>query len=449
MFRDADDVYAWLSGFINLERARSDIHYKLDRMRLLAEIAGHPEEAVPSVHIAGSKGKGSLCVMIASILEAAGIPSARYLSPHVSDFRERCSQPLGPFPETIYAAAGEELRALVQRYRSSTLSAAIPKGSPSEPTFFELATLFYFLCCRQAKIKAGVVEVGLGGRLDATNILTPLLAVIMPIELEHTDILGSTIKAIAGEKAGIIKRGVPCLCAEQTPEALTRIRRFAREKESSFHYFPKEARLENIQVDTEGTEAFIVFPNKKLFARPLHFRLRLIGEIQAANAAIAALAVRLAFPYIDDRAISAGLAAAELPARFQRLRNNPPLIVDGAHTPRSFQLCVTLFTRLYGRGGVLLFACAADKAVTAMAAAAATAFSRVFVTSPGSFKASDPEKAFQVFTAMGIEASLISDTSAAVAESIKTAEEERLPLLAAGSFYLSAIVIKAVKGNSN
>jgi len=435
-FGSSEAVFQWLSGFINFERDPSARDYRLDRMQRLAQVAGHPELGLRAVHVAGSKGKGSVTTMVASILTEAGLKTARYLSPHVTEYRERICLNARFFDEGTYAAAGNILRDIVDRY-----GAEVAKND--EPTFFELLTLFYFLCAQEASCTAGAIETGLGGRLDATNIVTPLVSVITPIEMEHTEYLGNTIAAIAGEKAGIIKASRPVALARQPPEALAVFRAAAERAGSLLLYLPEEAFLTEIHSDTTGTHFYLSFRNSGAFSAPRQVRLAQSGEIQAYNAALAALAVRTAFPEVDEAAIVRGLENTVLPARFERILDRPPFIIDGAHTPESIALTVATFVSLYGDGGLLLFACAADKNAREMARLLVPHFSRVMVTTPGTFKKSDLDGVHQAFRAHldagRPELSRFEHTEEAVAAAVEAGGQNGLPILCVGSFYLAAI----------
>lgn len=426
-----EDVFRWIEGFINFERGQTSKGFRLDRTQTLARLAGNPDKAYPAVHVAGSKGKGSTTTMIASILDAAGIKTGLYVSPHVVDYRERVGLARGPFPDEVYAEAGEELKSIVDR--------AAAEGAIDEPTFFELMTMLFFLCCRRAGCGAAAVETGMGGRLDSTNIVDPLVSVLTPIELEHTEYLGTTIAAIAGEKAGIVKPGRPVAVAPQRAEALAVFRSAAADRGAPFRYLPEEAAVTRLRLDRDGTSARIEFADRSLFPAPIDLRLRLVGEIQANNAALAALAVRLAFPEVPDAAVVEGLERTTLPARFERVSLKPPAIVDGAHTAISVEIAAKTFSGLYGEGGVLLFGCAIDKDVVSMAKILAPLFSRVIVTRPGDFKKSDPEAAFRAFASLHGRVELVDRTADAVGLAFGLARGLDLPLLATGSFYLAAL----------
>ena len=406
-------------------------------MEFLAELAGHPERCAPSIHIAGSKGKGSVTGMIASILEADGRRAARYMSPHITDIRERISLGNSFFDEAVYCAAGDELRDVaeckVPMTHNSLFDPASEEGESL--TFFELLTLYFFLCARTANCELMVVETGMGGRLDCTNIVDPLVSVITLIELEHTAILGSTIAAVAGEKAGIIKPGKPLILARQNAEALDVFRKRAAEQNSPVRYFPDIATIENVSIHQGGTDFSLI-----LFTQlPITLSIPIPGAVQAENAGLAVAALKTAFPGMGENAIRRGLANVKLPARFEKIggitdANNPTLIIDGAHTPESALLCAETFCALYGEGGILLFGCAADKNAAAMAEILLPRFSRIIITTPGVFRTSSPEKAYRAFSSE--KTTLIKDTRAAVQQAMETAREKKLPILCTGSFYL-------------
>jgi dihydrofolate synthase/folylpolyglutamate synthase len=429
-------------------------------METIAEFSGHPERCAPAIHIAGSKGKGSVTGMIAAILEAGGYRVARYMSPHVSDYRERISLGSGFFDEAVYCAAGEELRetaAALTDFSKKEFAKFDPGSEGGEgPTFFELLTLYFFLCARRGNCNAMVIETGMGGRLDSTNIVDPLVSVITLIEKEHTEFLGDTITAIAGEKAGIIKQGRPLVLGAQSAEALEVFKKTAAEKQSPLWYFPETAQVVNSQVHTGGTDFTLVYTQhdpaagsncggNPFFAAPLELSIPMHGAVQAQNAGLAVSAVHLAFPNISEEIISRGLAACRLPARFEKVLDDPVVIIDGAHTPGSVSLCAGTLCKLYGEGGVLVFGCAAGKDSAAMAKILLPHFSRIIITTPGTFKASSPEKVYEDFCAEQSSQSpaankilFIKETGKAIEQALEYGRKETLPVLGTGSFYLAS-----------
>jgi dihydrofolate synthase/folylpolyglutamate synthase len=390
------------------------------------------------------------------------VKTARYTSPHVSDFRERVSSGSGFFDEAVYIEAGQELVALEQALRAT--------GGYEAPSFFEIMTMYFFLCARRADCEALVVETGMGGRLDATNIVTPLVSVITLIELEHTESLGNTIAAIAGEKAGIIKQGRPLILAEQTDEALAVFRESAAAKNAPFVYFPSVANIREPRIYMEGTSFTLELELEERTPSRLSLPLTLAipGLVQANNAGLAILAIKIAiktatlktaFPALNNSAIQRGLAGFTMPARFERVSrihaaaHTPPFIIDGAHTPHSIAYCAETFAALYGRG-ILLFGCVAGKDTRSMAKILAPRFSYIIITTPGSFKKSFPEEVFAVFkeeaatTASPAELFYIADTGAAIEKALALGLEKKMPVLGTGSFYLVADVRTAISSVS-
>jgi len=450
-FTSSSEVFSWLSRFINLERGQKPKSFRIDRMEALMELSGHPERCAPSIHIAGSKGKGSVTGMSAAILEAAGFSAARYMSPHINDIHERICLGNSYFDERIYCAAGNELREITETRIPASANPLFDETTADgcEPTYFELLTLFFFLCARRGKCGAMVVETGMGGRLDSTNVLDPLVSVITIIELEHTAFLGNTIAEVAGEKAGIIKRGKPLILAKQKDEALEIFRSNAKEKESPLLYFPEIAEISGLKIHHTGTDFTLTFNSLRgnpLFPAPLSLSVPIPGKVQAENASLAIAAVKTAFPEINEDAVIQGLKNFYIPARFEKIAQTPPFIIDGAHTPESLALCIETFCSLYGEGGVLIFGCAADKDAAAMAKIAGAHFTKIFITTPGTFKISNPPLVYEAFTAYAQpdKVLLIKDTQKAVKEAVDFARSKNIPVLGTGSFYLVSEIRKLV-----
>jgi dihydrofolate synthase/folylpolyglutamate synthase len=455
-FSGSADVIAWIARFINMGRGQSYKSFRLERMAVLCRLAGNPENSAPVIHVAGSKGKGSVTGMIGAILEAAGRKTARYTSPDVMEKRERITQGSRFFDESIYREAGRELAATVEKL--STLRG--PEGHLFDPsreggeevTFFELMTLYFFLCARTAHCDAMAVETGMGGRLDATNIVNPLASVITLIELEHTEYLGKTLAAVAGEKAGIIKTGVPLILAAQEDEALEVFRTTARAKDAPLLYFPEQVELRDIRISREGTRFKLRLTEDPApegwSGDELSLTLKIPGEVQAMNAGLAVLAVRRTCPRIGGEEIVRGLKDFSLPARFEQIRGDPEFVIDGAHTKKSVEQCCKTFLSLYGEGGTLIFGCAEGKDAAAMADILSPHFSRVIITTPGTFKKSNPDGLYRIFSERirdATELLLIPDTAAAVKQAL---ENRRRPILGTGSFYLAAEIRKYILGGN-
>jgi dihydrofolate synthase/folylpolyglutamate synthase len=401
---------------------------------------GHPERAALSIHLAGSKGKGSTAAYLSSILTASGRSTGLYTSPHVSDWRERITLNGKLFGETSYLSAVGGLKTYWNSMDPAVRQKFIDDWG-GEPTTFEWLTLAAFELFRAEDLDARVLETGLGGRLDATNTQTPTATVLTLIELEHTDILGDTLALIAGEKAGILKPGVPAWCAPQKLEALEVFRRQAKLLGVPFHSFDEEAEEFETELSREGTLVRLGLADGSLFEA----QLPLLGKAQGLNAAVAAWTIHglvrdglvplLPFDDLGD-VIRTGLESTVLPGRMQVLSKTPWTIVDGAHTAESAKLLAKSWAELFGPGGTLVFGAFEGKAVEPMAAALAPLFSRVIVTKPSDFRPSNPEALRQAFLAAPGGSGVV-DIAPGPAEALAWARLDGVPVLACGSFYLA------------
>ncbi len=430
-FADTEEVYAWLLGFVNVEKGQATV-FKLDRMRALALALGSPEKSYRCVHVAGSKGKGSVSTMTARILASAGHRVGLYTSPHLLRWKERIALADAEIDDAIIAEAAVRVRRLVEG------KAAADFPGDELPTYFELSTLVAFESFRLAGCDMAVIETGLGGRLDSTNIVEPEVSVITPLELEHTEWLGDSIEKIAFEKAGIIKAGKPVCISAQSPAARAVLEKTAAERGSRLYDAAALVRIEECRVDRGGTWARLSFEGSWPFGGSLELSTPLAGEIQARNMAQAALTAALVEPALEGETIRRALAGARLPARFEIISEEPPVVLDGAHTPASVSLALATFESLFPGPKLLLFACAIDKHHAEMAEILGGHFDAIIVTRPGSFKTSDPEAVFASFSKVEPGTRLIGDPVGAFDEALEMATEGGMALLVTGSFYLCA-----------
>jgi len=293
------------------------INLGLERIERLLKELGDPQLRFKSLHVAGTNGKGSTCAMIASILKEAGYKVGLYTSPHLFDFRERIKINGRDISDKDFNQGLKLIQKIARKPRRSV--AGFQPGE-EQPTVFEVLTAVAFWYFAEKKIDYAVVEVGLGGRLDATNVLMPLVSVITNIDLEHKAVLGNTLAKIAIEKGGIIKPRVPVITGEQKPAAL-KVLQYQAEKNGSVL----------IQVNSQGAG----------------LSSGLIGEHQKINAACALAAVRLAGIKADKEAILRGLARTNWLARFQVVARRPLTIVDGAHNPAGMATLVATLKSEY------------------------------------------------------------------------------------------------------
>lgn len=345
----------YLYGFINYEQepGASPARFNLDPIKALLHRLDHPERAWPSVHIAGTKGKGSTAAMIASILHHGGYRTGLYTSPHLVSWRERIAVDGKPISRTAVCRLVKRLRPVV---------ATVSEALPGAPTFFDVWTALAFLYFAEKRVDIAVVEVGLGGRLDSTNVIMPAVSVITPVGLDHTDRLGHTLTAIAREKAGIIKNGVPTVCGPQTPEALAVIRETCRARRSPLHEVEREMRYTVRRADPGGQ--LFDLEGRRLYP---DLEMSLLGVYQVVNAATAVCAIealnRCGFT-VTPQNVEKGLRWVRWPGRLQVVQERPWLVLDGAHNVLSAQTFVRTIREVFAfRRAVFVVSLHADKDV--------------------------------------------------------------------------------------
>ncbi|MGC9311441.1 MAG: bifunctional folylpolyglutamate synthase/dihydrofolate synthase [Sediminispirochaetaceae bacterium] len=464
MYDSADEIFEYLSSFINFEKTRKQTirEYRLDRMRALLDYFGNPQRELRCIHVAGSKGKGSTSLYLARGLSACGYKTGLYASPHVSNFRERISLAGEFFPDELYIQEGGRIITDLEELQSR------PEWRTAEPTAFELFTLLGFLVFRAAGCSMAVIETGIGGRLDATNVIDPLAVVISSIELEHTDILGSSIEEVASEKAGITKPGAPVFVGPQKfPAALSVLQDRASDRGGDFFYAPDFITCTETHQDRRGTSAEYVWkPNPVTEAETgdsdsgFTLRLAMPGAVQAENAGLAVLVLKVlngrgmietgggswreAFPVLSD-----AVAKARLPGRMEIVGETPAIALDGAHTPVSVGRSVETFRQIFGDQWICIFGSVEGKDTEGMAEILTSYTKRIIVSTPGSFKPNNPREVFDIFRRFTGEARFEPNPETALHAALTMAGDAGasgasgspgtlLPILVTGSFYMVA-----------
>ena len=335
--------------------------FDLENISTLAEALDHPEKKYRSVHIAGTNGKGSTAAFTESILRTAGIKTGLYTSPHLERINERIRVNGEEISDADFAESFTKIQALIE--------GLLAQGKlRAHPTFFEVVTALAFGHFALAGVRLAIFEVGLGGRLDATNIVTPDVSVITRIDFDHENFLGHSLTEIAAEKAGIIKTGVPVVLAKQRPEARDVILKRAAELGAVVHESEKEHVAEVVAFVDGCVRADVA--EVKSGAR---FRVapNLRGRFQlgnAMNAIAVAEMLRLRGGVISDAAIEQGIANAVWPGRIEKLQSGPDVYLDGAHNPSAARELADFLTENFaGRKVTLLFAAMRDKAVDEIA----------------------------------------------------------------------------------
>ncbi len=410
--------------------------FNLDRIRGLMETLGDPHLATPTVHIAGTKGKGSTSAMIASALTACGYKTGLYTSPHLHTIRERVAVDGAAICEA-------ELTALVEKVQPY-IEASNAMGKHGRLTTFEILTGLAFAYFKEKRLDFQVLETGMGGRLDATNVSSPEVCCITSISYDHTDVLGNTLTQIAGEKAGIIKPGVPVVSAPQTPEAQDVIDRVSHERDCELITVGKDVTWDKISSGPDG-QSFILHG----LNRDYNLDIPLLGAYQLENAAVAVAALEVLEENgtrLTDEGIAQGLRQVHWPGRLELLQREPLLVVDGAHNPYSaFKLREALSEYFYFKRVILIVGTSINKDSAGFTEELLALPLRVLATQSRHPRAGRASSIADEFRAHGVEA----ETMESVAAAIERAQEIAAPgdlILATGSLFVVAEAREAVLG---
>ena len=436
-FATYDAAISWLMQSTDYERMRRVRYnadtFNLDRMARLAAAVGNPERRFRSVHVAGTKGKGSTAAMIEAILRVHGLRTGLYTSPHLVDLRERIQIDRRWIDE-------DAMRRAVRR----VADARDRELHGESPTFFELLTAIAFLCFDDARVDAAVVEVGLGGRLDSTNIITPEVSVITHVSIDHVHQLGADLAGIAREKAGIIKAGVPLVLAPQAPVAEAVIDEAARSAGAPVIRLGKDVRVDWWKAFDAARPAsrVAVHTAQSVYDDLL---IPLAGRVQGTNAACAiAAAETFLGDRLDVRHVHDALAALDWPGRMQAFPGEPTVVLDGAHNADSLrQLLVSVAEYYPGRRTAIVFACAADKDIAGMMRVLADDDAPVIFTRTDNPHAADPEELADALRAAG---GTVLDASPEPADALRSARRSAGPrgvVVVCGSLYLVGAVLAA------
>ena len=413
---DYETCLRWLQSLPDFERTgefgqRPDVANVRALLRDLGDpqedLTLPPDERRATIHIAGSKGKGSTAVMAEAILRAAGAKAGTYVSPHLHRYTERIRIDGAPIGQSEFAAAMTTVRIAMERVAPSLPGRAF--------LAFDALTAAAFVAFRDAQVDAQVVEVGLGGLLDSTNVFEATqVCVITPISLEHTAILGDTIPEIAAQKAGIIKRGAAVVVAPQREAAHDVIRAVAASRDATVREVAAICHMNRTAASGEAQDFKLKTPDGTYSAR-----LPLLGRHQLDNAATAIVACeeveRACGATLPPEAVSEGLAKVQWPGRMEVLKRSPLLIVDGAHNGDSAKRMVAALKEHFGVGAAtFVFGTLAGKDIRSMAEATAAAAREVYVTAWPSARAADPREAAEAFRQQGAPVTIFGDVAQAI-----------------------------------
>lgn len=452
LIRTYDDAIRFLLDRVDCERTpsgRAAARYlKLGRMRSLLERLGNPHERLPAVHIAGTKGKGSTAVMLAQMLSAAGYRTGLFTSPHVATFEERIRV-------DGHSPSPERLVELVQRV-AGPVKRMDEEGNG--PTYFEVAAALAWIDFNDRNADIAVLEVGLGGRLDATNLCRPLVTVITNIGLDHTHVLGTTHERIAREKAGIIKAGVPLVSGVRHPGARRVVVRQAQALEAPLWQLGREIRCEYhpasapIGAGTGRRRAPSVDVETPRASRR-RLPVPLLGEHQAGNAALAAAAVDLlgreGVP-VADHALRDGLRSVKWPIRIEVVATRPTVVLDAAHNVTSVEaLQRSLHREFQARRRVLVFAATRDKDLPELLRRLLPSFETVVLTQYSTNPRAVPlDRLARAARALTEHPLIEAPTPAQAWEAASAAAGAEDLICATGSFFLAAEMRELLMGRT-
>lgn len=402
------------------------IKFGLTNIRIVLRALGQPHRAYPSVLVAGTNGKGSVCAMVASILQAHDFRVGLYTSPHLVSIHERIQVQGRPIPKQSFCRGLTLLKGVVDQL--------VGQGKLQAPlTFFETLTCLAFLYFREQKVDMAVLEVGMGGRLDATNVVTPVVSVITTVSKDHEEFLGQTVSQIAAEKAGIIKRRVPVVCGLRRGKARQVIERRAAELEAPLiKVFGSRDNFWSVATAKGHRFHFSLFGQDFNFTSPLR------GEHQGHNAAVAlatVLVLHQTWRGLEKRLILSGLSRTQWPGRLEVVSRNPLVILDGAHNEEGAMALFTYARKFLPRPITLVFGIMKDKSIRKVARILFPLARVVILTSFPYRRAATPEKIKEAVRTVRKDMILEPDTREAILRAFELTPGQG-SILITGSLFL-------------
>jgi dihydrofolate synthase/folylpolyglutamate synthase len=434
-----DYLYSYVDYSLTRQLRYSPEKFNLERMVKLMQLMGDPHKKYPVVHIAGTKGKGSTAAMVASILRKAGYRTGFYTSPHLQDFTERIQVDGTPISR-------EQLVAAVDQIRSHL--AKIP-----QITTFEITTAIAFKDFYDKQVDVAVVEVGLGGRLDATNVVDPLVSVITSLSFDHMNVLGDSIAQIAAEKGGIIKPDKPVVLAPQWKEAREVIEQIAEERNAPLTIIGRDYFFGEHSRSLDGQTFFLWSKDEQELVNeyissggrtdwePEHFSIPLLGMHQVENAATAYATIQILRDSgfsISREAILSGFAQVDWPGRFEILQKSPLIIIDSAHNQDSaLRLRLAMDDYLNGKPIIMLFGSSEDKDVRGMFSHLLPRVRTLVATRSTHPRAMEPKLLVELANQFGKRAIETQSIEEGLAEAIKQAGKDAA-IMVTGSIFVAA-----------
>jgi len=437
---------AFLDSLVNYEKlAKPREEFKLDNIRRLLELAGNPQTRLKNVIlVAGTKGKGSVCYMLDAALRGCGLRTGLFVSPHVLDVRERIQLNGKPISQSAFARQVERLRRFVQVPALNRQSSIVNRESPV--SYFELTAAMAFDLFARRKLDYAIVEVGLGGRLDATNLSEPQVSVITRIGLDHVKVLGGTLRKIAREKAGIMRRGKSVILGIQEPQALAELASCARTVRANLIRAESSVRV----YDETPTQTGVAFQASGELGSG-RFVLPLLGRHQVENCRTVLTVLGLlakSDPRIKMGGIRKGLRHVSIPARCQVVRGRPLTIADSCHNPDSGRALARVIADYVKRRVILVYGSLGGKLVSKTVRPLAPWVETAVLVKPDSPRAMALPELKRIFTGLGIShvtADSVPEALSLARQSSIVTHHSPLPIVVAGSFYLAGEALRVLR----
>jgi dihydrofolate synthase/folylpolyglutamate synthase len=425
-----DYLYSYVDYSLKKSSELAKAHFELGRMRALMDFLGNPQEAYPIIHVAGTKGKGSTSAMMAAVLTTAGYRTGLYTSPHLQDYTERIQIDGQPIAHSRLVELVEEIKPAVAKIPALTT--------------FEITTALGLLHFARQNVNAAVIEVGLGGRLDATNVVLPRVAVITALSYDHMAVLGNTLTLIAGEKAGIIKPGIPVVSSPQPEEALVVLEKVSAERNAPLTLVGRDVTFRPLEHSLDGQDFVIGGPKSVIL------RIPLLGAHQMANAATAYAALRASGLNLSEESIQKGFANVRWPCRFDIVRREPPVVLDSAHNIDSARrLRETLDDYFPGRPVVWVFSILEDKDAQGMLVELKPRIAQVIATQTDHPRVLEAQKIIDLVQPTGIPVEVVRPASAALERAIELAGARGVVLVAGSVAFAGEMKTAWEKRNTN
>jgi len=435
---DYQKTLDYIYSFVDYSKTRMDKFppeaFTLENMRAFVTALDNPQDKYPTIHVAGTKGKGSVAAFCSSGLHAAGYQVGLYTSPHLHDFTERIQVNGSPISQFDLVSLVEEIKTTISKIPGLTT--------------FEITSGLALLHFARVGVDIAVIEVGLGGRLDATNVITPVVSVITSISFDHTYVLGNTLTEIAREKSGIIKPGVPVVTSQLTDEAASEIQRNTAIKNAPLIQVGNDYKYQRIATNLAG-QTLKIWKNldgnsalqEKFDNDQVIVSIPLLGDHQMENAATAYAALQIVGQYavpVDVSAIKKGFAEIKWPARFEILQQKPAVIIDAAHNRDSIEKLVKTVSAYFPDCRVVLvFGASEDKDIRSMLSELLPLVTKIYATKSYHPRAMDPEIIATVAQEFKVSVAIFNDVGSATQDALEKLDDEEV-LLITGSVFIAA-----------